>query len=72
MMQFLANTVPFLWQGLLITLLVSGLVVASSLLSGILFGIAIILCLRFMPEGPLATLARLGRLRRRTSEPASK
>jgi len=41
-------------------------------LAGILFGIAIILCLRFMPEGPLATLARLGRLRRRTSEPASK
>lgn len=40
-------------------------------LAGILFGIAIILCLRFMPEGPLATLARLGRLRRRIPESAS-
>jgi polar amino acid transport system permease protein len=41
-MQFLATTLPFLWQGLLITLLVSGLVVASSLLTGILCGIGLV------------------------------
>jgi polar amino acid transport system permease protein len=41
MMQFLANTLPFLWQGLLITLQVSALVVVSSLLSGILFGVGL-------------------------------
>lgn len=40
-------------------------------LAGILFGIAIILCLRFMPEGPLATLARFGQLRRRIPKSAS-
>lgn len=40
-------------------------------LAGILFGVAIILCLRFMPEGPLAAIARLMQRRRRISEPAS-
>lgn len=41
-MQFLATTLPFLWQGLLVTLVVSGLVVASSLLTGILCGIGLV------------------------------
>ena len=41
MIQFLANTLPFLWQGLLVTLAVSGLVVASSLVSGVLFGVGL-------------------------------
>lgn len=40
-------------------------------LAGILFGVAIILCLRFMPEGPLAAIGRLMQRRRRISEPAS-
>lgn len=42
MIQFLINTLPFLWDGLLVTLAVSGLVVASSLVSGILFGIGLV------------------------------
>lgn len=42
MIQFLANTLPFLWQGLLVTLAVSGLVVASSLVSGVLFGVGLV------------------------------
>ena len=39
MIQFLVTTLPFLWQGLLVTLSVSALVVATSLVSGVLFGI---------------------------------
>jgi polar amino acid transport system permease protein len=42
MIQFLANTIPFLWQGLLVTLVVSALVVATSVVSGILFGIGLV------------------------------
>lgn len=40
-------------------------------LAGILFGVAIILCLRFMPEGPLAAVARLARQLRGVTEPGS-
>jgi len=42
MIQFLINTLPFLWEGLLVTLAVSGLVVASSLVSGVLFGVGLV------------------------------
>ncbi len=42
MIQFLVTTLPFLWQGLLVTLAVSGLVVASSLVSGVMFGIGLV------------------------------
>lgn len=37
--NYLTNTLPFLWQGLAMTLFVSGLVVALSLVSGILVGV---------------------------------
>jgi polar amino acid transport system permease protein len=37
---YIAGTVPFLWQGLLMTLGVSLLVVAASLVTGVLLGIA--------------------------------
>lgn len=40
-------------------------------LAGILFGVAIILCLRFMPEGPLALVARMAQGRRHKSESAA-
>jgi polar amino acid transport system permease protein len=38
-MNFVATTLPFLWQGLLVSLHVSALVVASSLVAGVLVGI---------------------------------
>jgi polar amino acid transport system permease protein len=37
---YLANTMPFLWQGLAMTLFVSGLVVVLSLVTGVLVGVA--------------------------------
>jgi branched-chain amino acid transport system permease protein len=40
-------------------------------LAGVLFGVAIILCLRFMPEGPLALIARLAQGRHHKSESAA-
>lgn len=39
MIDFAARTLPFLWQGLLMTLYVSALVVAASLVVGVLIGI---------------------------------
>jgi polar amino acid transport system permease protein len=42
MIAFLASTLPFLWEGLLITLAVSGLVVAASLALGILLGTGLV------------------------------
>ena len=41
MIDFLRATLPFLWDGLLITLAVSGLVVAISLVTGVLCGIGL-------------------------------
>ena len=38
-MNFVATTLPFLWQGFLVTLHVSALVVAASLVAGVLVGI---------------------------------
>ena len=38
---YVVGTVPFLWQGLLMTLVVSALVVAASLVTGVLAGIAL-------------------------------
>jgi polar amino acid transport system permease protein len=38
-MNFVATTLPFLWQGLLVSLHVSALVVAASLVAGVLVGI---------------------------------
>lgn len=42
MIEFLAKTLPFLWDGLLVTLAVSGLVVAASLVLGLLLGIGLV------------------------------
>ncbi len=42
MIAYVANTLPFLWEGLLVTLAVSGLVVAISLVTGILCGIGLV------------------------------
>lgn len=42
MIAYIANTLPFLWEGLLVTLAVSGLVVAISLVTGILCGIGLV------------------------------
>jgi polar amino acid transport system permease protein len=42
MIAYIANVLPFLWQGLLVTLAVSGMVVASSLVVGVLFGIGLV------------------------------
>ena len=42
MITYVATALPFLWQGLLVTLAVSGLVVASSLVTGILSGIGLV------------------------------
>lgn len=42
MITYVANTLPFLWEGLLVTLAVSGLVVAISLVTGILCGIGLV------------------------------
>jgi polar amino acid transport system permease protein len=39
MIEFTLKTLPFLWQGLLVTLWVSALVVAASLVLGVLIGI---------------------------------
>lgn len=36
---YVTSTLPFLWQGLLMTLLVSGLVVITSLFAGVLIGV---------------------------------
>lgn len=42
MIAYIANTLPFLWEGLLVTLAVSGLVVAISLVTGVLCGIGLV------------------------------
>lgn len=42
MITYVATALPFLWQGLLVTLTVSALVVATSLVSGILCGIGLV------------------------------
>ncbi len=41
-MEFVLKTLPFLWQGLEVTLQVSGLVVISSLIAGVLVGIGFV------------------------------
>jgi polar amino acid transport system permease protein len=38
--SWVVGTVPFLWDGLMMTLLVAGLVVATSLIAGVLLGVA--------------------------------
>ena len=38
---YVSSTMPFLWQGLLMTLLVSGLVVVASLVAGVLSGVGL-------------------------------
>ncbi len=42
MIAYIANTLPFLWEGLLVTLAVSGLVVAISLATGVLSGVGLV------------------------------
>ncbi|MBM3531784.1 MAG: amino acid ABC transporter permease [Alphaproteobacteria bacterium] len=42
MIAYVMGVLPFLWQGLLVTLTVSALVVASSLVTGILCGIGLV------------------------------
>ena len=42
MIAYIANTIPFLWEGLLVTLAVSGLVVAISLVTGVLCGVGLV------------------------------
>jgi polar amino acid transport system permease protein len=42
MIAYILNVLPFLWQGLLVTLTVSGLVVAISLVTGVLCGIGLV------------------------------
>lgn len=42
MIDFLVTTMPFLFDGLMITIAVSGLVVASSLVTGILCGVGLV------------------------------
>ena len=42
MIAYIANTRPFLWEGLLVTLAVSGLVVAISLATGVLSGVGLV------------------------------
>lgn len=42
MIGFLASTLPFLWDGLLVTLHVATLVVASSLVAGVLLGVGLV------------------------------
>ncbi len=42
MIAYIANTLPFLWEGLLVTLAVSGLVVAISLVTGVLCGVGLV------------------------------
>ena len=40
--SFVATTLPFLWQGLLMTLFVAAVVVVSSAVVGTLFGVALV------------------------------
>ena len=42
MIAFLVSTLPFLWDGLLVTLHVSALVVVASLILGVLFGVGLV------------------------------